>query len=351
MRFGDVLIRVDGEPVTARSKAQLLDFEWDMTIRPAGEEVSFTVLRGTPGEREEVTFTGVLEELPRFPAFGRHLGQLPEHYYETLGLGVEMKTELHDIIHQIPEGPDGVFIKTVDEGSVASRADLKRGDVIYRIDGTETPDIESFRSVLDRALAKGESEILVEATRDRLLKRTALAPDYLMRNRKILLVAPAGENPDADVIFRELWAMGAEVILATPGGADIPRVTLDTPLKADLGLDKLTASDLDLLLIIDGPGAEAFEENQDLLEIIREVQADDKKVLAFVGATALLPVLASEDPLTAKITMPSEVSGRAVSLGANYTGNAVESEENLVTTTGVDRDVIREFLRTLANLR
>jgi serine protease Do len=351
MRFGDILVAVNGDPVSAQSKAQLLDFEWRMTTMPAGEEVAFTVLRGSPGDRTELTLTGVLEELPPFPAFGRHLGQLPEHYYETLGLGVEELTDLHDIIHHIPDNPEGVFIKTVDEGSVASRADLQPGDVIERVAGQPTPTIEVFRRELDKALASGESEIIIEGKRDRLRKKTALAPDYLMRDRRILLVAPAGLNPDVDVILRELWAKGADITLATPGAQPIPRQHLETPVEAGLDLNNLGEPDMDILLLVDGPGAEAFSENEQLLSLISNTLKKQDAVLACIGSTALLPLLASEEPLKQKITMPRELSGRGVTLGANYTGNAVESEDKLVTTTGADRDVIRQFLRAVANKR
>ncbi len=108
---------------------------------------------------------------------------------------------------------------------------------------------------------------------------------------------------------------------------------------------------MDILLLVDGPGAEAFSENEQLLSLISNTLKKQDAVLACIGSTALLPLLASEEPLKQKITMPRELSGRGVTLGANYTGNAVESEDKLVTTTGADRDVIRQFLRAVANKR
>lgn len=351
MLAGDILIAVDGKPVSARSKAQLLDFEWEMTIRPAGEPVTFTVLRGTPGEREELTLSGTLEELPPFPAFGRHLGQLTEHRYATLGLGVEELTDLHRVIHQIQNHPEGVFLKTVEDGSVASRADLQSGDVIQEVAGNPTPGIEEFRRSLDEALARGDSEIVIRAKRNRLKIHTALAPDYLMRNRKVLLLAPAGANPDLDVILRELWAMGAKVTLATPNKESIPREDLSTPLSAELSFGEASQQEADILLIADGPGAAAFHGDELVLALVKEALENEGKLLACIGTSALLPMLASEEAPEEKITMPSELSGRAVMLGANYTGNAVESEGMLVTTTGRDRQVIREFLRTVAGIR
>ena len=351
MRLGDILIEVDGEPVSAKSKAQLLDFEWDMTIREAGEPVSFKVLRGLPGNREEVEFSGVLEELDPFPAFGRHLGQLTEHRYENLGLGIEKLTDLHQIIHRIPFSPSGVFVKTVQEGSVASRADLEFGDVITEINGTPTPTVDAFRETLDAALSSGTPEILVTAQRRRLMTRTALAPDYRLRRQKVLLVAPAGPDPDIDVILRELWAMGAEVRLATPGGKPIPREELAADVEADEDLKAAQLGKADFLVIAGGTGAEAFLEQDHVLNLVRNAMKDKQVVLGCIGTSALLPLLASEEAPEEKMTLPRAVSGRALALGGNYTGNPVESDGKLVTTTALDRQVLRDFLMALAAAR
>lgn len=348
IELGDILIAVDGEPVSAKSKARLLDFEWDMTIRPAGEEVTFTVLRGEPGNREELTFSGILEELEPFPAFGRHVGQLVEQRYQTLGLGVEKLTDLHEIIHRIPFSPSGVFVKNVEDGSVASRADLQDGDVIMEVNGTQTPTIDAFRSTLDEALASGTSEILITTQRRRLFNKTALAPDYRLKKKNILLVAPSGPNPDVDVILRELWAMGASVRLVTPEAAPIPREELERDLIPDEALEDTKLGNADVLLIADGTGAEAFFEQDRLLSLVEKALKKEKVTVGGIGTSALLPLLASDEAPTEKMTLPRAYSGRALELGGNYTGNPVESDGKLVTTTGIDRQVIREFLMALA---
>ena len=74
LQMGDILTKIDGEAVSAKTKAELLDFEWQITIRPAGEPIELTLLRGEPGSREEITLKGELEELELFPAFNRHVG-------------------------------------------------------------------------------------------------------------------------------------------------------------------------------------------------------------------------------------------------------------------------------------
>lgn len=348
LRAGDVIVEMDGEEVSATTRAELLNLEWDYTVKPAGRPVSFTVLRGTPGNRRRLALEGELEELPPIPAFGRHSGELDEHRYATLGLGVEKLVELHHIIHELPTDIRGVFVKRVRENSVASRADLKRDDVILRIGDTPVDGIETFREAFDAALADGAPVIELEVRRRKIRLFTALAPDYLMQNRTVVLVAAPKDSADVDLIRRELLAKGATVRLATPGGVDIPRPELDTPLRADMTLEEVKGTDADVILFAGGEGARDFHGNGTALDIVRAALADEAQTLAAAGPSALLPVLASEEQLEPKLTLPRDMSGQAALRGATYTGKDVESDDGLVTTTGLEREILREFLRAVA---
>jgi len=352
LKMGDILVEVDGEPVSATNKAELLTFEWEQTLRPANETVEFTVLRGTPGDREELVLTGVFEELDPFPAFNRHAGELPEHRYSTLGLGVEKNTYLHHIIHEIAPGTEGVFVKTVEEGSVASRAEIRQGDVIHSISGKPVKTIVDFREILDEELSKQEKSIPVEIIRGKITTITALTPDYLMHNRKVLLVVPEGESPDVDLIRRELLAKGASVEIARAGKTPVERSDELPPLIPEVDLHELSeVPDVDVLMFTGGEGAKAFWEDESLLALVKESLENETQVVAAIGESTLLPVLATEGELEPKITVPRDLSGQAVIRGATYTGKEVESEDMLVTTTGTDRYVLRDFLQKVANIR
>jgi len=122
-RPGDVLTHVNGEPVQARTRADLLNFEWEQSVRPPGEPFNATVLRGGRGHWAPHEFTAVLEPLPPLPQFGRHLGEIPEYRYASLGLGVKSLVDLHLIIHEL-HPVEGVFVKFREDNSTASQADI-----------------------------------------------------------------------------------------------------------------------------------------------------------------------------------------------------------------------------------
>ncbi len=347
LRAGDILTAIDGEPVTARTQARLLALEWKQTVRPAGETVRYSLLRGPPDAREPLEIAAVLEELGPMPQYGRHAGELMEHRYAALGLGLEQLVPLHHIIHEVPIDQGGVLVKFVAPNSVASRADLQPQDIVTHVNGRPVAGMTAFRNAFDASLANSDAAIELHVTRKKLRFVTALAPDYLMKNRTLTLVATEEANPDVDLIRRELLARGARLRLATPDKKAIPRADLGDELSADVALEDLEVGEGDTLLLIGGSGGQRLRNHGPLLRLLQGALASKTRIAA-VGSAALLPVLASEKPLDLKITLLSEDSGEATRRGATYTGKDVESDGHLLTTTGLTRDILREFLLKLA---
>ena len=344
-RPGDVLIDVNGESVHARTRADLLNFEWKHSVRPPGEPFNVTVLRGGRDNWEPVELSSVLVPLGPLPQFGRHLGEIPEYRYATLGLGVKSLVDLHLIIHEI-HPVEGVFVKFREDNSTASQADIEAEDVITHVAGQPVPDFDTFLEIFEGELQAHNPAIELRLARNHLRILTALAPDYLLREVRVILIAPSEGHEYVDLMRRELLAGGAHVRLATPEAAPITRDLLNTSLIADLALEDVDVSEADVILFVGGPGSRSFWENEQALRIAREAMEQNRH-LAAAGPAALLPVLASEEPLTTKITLPREDSAEAVRRQANYTGKDVESDERIHTTTARTRDIVREFLTSL----
>lgn len=344
-RPGDVLVEVDGNPVSARTRADLLNFEWAQTVRPAGEVFRATVLRGRGDDRIRMEIEAVLEALPPMPQFSRHAGEIPEYRYAALGLGVKSVVDLHHIIHEIRER-EGVLVRFAEDNSTASKADIQRNDVITHVAGTEVRNLTEFRHAFEAELARRNPAIEIRLSRRMLRMVTALAPDYLLQHRKVALIAAAEDHEFVDLMRRELLAMGAGITLITPGRVEIQRDLLDRPLQADLPLEDVNVEEFDLILFAGGSGARAFWEDEQALRIAREA-LEQKRHLAAAGPAALLPLLASEEPLTQKITVPREHAAEALRRSATYTGQDVESDDRIHTTTAADRTIVREFLTTL----
>lgn len=343
LRPGDILVEVDGEPVSARNRAQLLNFEWRHTVRPAGEPIHMRVLRGRDEERHEVEIHAKLEALDPIPRFGRHLGEIPEYRYATLGLGVKSVVPLHTIIHELPD-EEGVLVRHLESNSTAAKAGIEANDIITHVAGTRVTSLREFQNVFEAELTRRNPAIDLRITRRRLRVRTAMAPDYPMSRVAVALIAPEENSEYVDLMRRELLAMGASISIVTPDGGEVKRDLLDRPLPADKALADLDVSKYDVILFAGGSGSRAFWENEEALRVAREA-FEQKRHLAAAGPAALLPVLASpEQPLESKITLPRDDSAEAVSRGATYTGQDVESDGRIHTTTAQEREIVRDFL-------
>ncbi len=349
LRTGDILVAVDGKPVSARTKADLLRLEWDQSVRPAGEETSLTVLRGEPGERKELTFRTTLREMELLPTFGLHAGEIVEHRYATLGLGLKELVPLHHLIHALPAEREGVLVHFVEDNSTAKRADLQRLDIIHRVGGKAVRTLTEFREEFENALRETDAVIPLHITRKKLEYITAIAPDYSLKGKKVVLLSPKEDHEFLDVMYRELVAKGADLQICVPGKADLDRETLELKLIADLDIsDARKLDDLDLLLIVGGEGVNDLLEHEEVLAWVEE-RLKEEKMLATVGKAGLIPIQAMNGELDLKVTLPSADSSRALTQGANYTGNDMEKDGPLHSCTGEERDVIRTFINKVSS--
>ena len=82
---------------------------------------------------------------------------------------------------------------------------------------------------------------------------------------------------------------------------------------------------------------------------VRGVHAAER-TLAAVGASAITLVAAEPELLEKKITTSKSRSGEAIKRKAQYTGKDIEKDAGVLTTTGFDRQVIRDFLKALCKI-
>ena len=182
LRQKDVMVEFDGERVrSARQFSRLVE------ETPPGRTVKATIMRD--GQRRDVEITpaegrrsggfrdgdgirafGDLEQLRELGRFGDRLGPFNFNFDfdfpgvlsgRRLGVGV---SELTDQLAQYFGATDGLLVTSVTDGSAASRAGLKAGDVITAINGRAVRSRDDLvRELRD---ATGE-EITIAIVRDR----------------------------------------------------------------------------------------------------------------------------------------------------------------------------------------
>ncbi|MGA2497447.1 MAG: trypsin-like peptidase domain-containing protein [Tepidisphaeraceae bacterium] len=326
LRDGDIIVETDGRPCSARTHAELLDHEWELTTRKPGGDVSFTLLRGPVGGRQRVTVKARLEVQELMPMWGLHAGEIIEHRYDVLGLGVRQIVTFSRILHRLPD-VKGVLVSTAGKVGPAGRAGLRETDIITHVAGRPTPDVAGFQRELEDQLARRAKAIELTIARGKATYSTALAPYYALNNTKVALLVPPKDSEYVELMRRELIASGASLTISAPDAA-------------------LKAADFDIILLAGGTGARELWTNPDALRLVKEA-VEANKIIAAAGASVIVLANAIPDIAGKKLTTTRDLSAEAIKLKANYTGKDVETDGKIVTTTGFDRAAVRAFLKAI----
>jgi serine protease Do len=326
LREGDIVVETDGRPCSARTHAEMLDYDWEFMTRKPGSEVTLTVLRGPADSRQRQTIKATLEPMELLPKSGYQLGEIVEHRYDVLGLGIRQIVTMSRLLDRLPE-VNGVLVSTASQTAPAGKAGLKENDVITQVAGHPTPDVPTFQRELENQLASRTKAIELTVARGKGTRVTALAPNYSLRNTKVALLVPSKDPEYVELMRRELLASGATVTVTTPK-------------------PELKASDFDVILLAGGAGAREWWTNAEVLRLVKEADAS-KKIIGAVGPSAVVLAKAIPEIAGKKLTTAKADSAEVIKQKANYTGKTVETDGKLVTTTGFDRAAVRDFLKTL----
>ena len=141
VKVGDVIVEYDGKPVKDSNELPLL-----VARTPIGRSVTLKLLRGKKTETVSVKIGELKEEEVALeskgtPEFGLTVQPLTPDIAESLGLSDEIK---------------GVVVASVEPGSAADDAGLRRGDVIVEVNQKPVKDVASYRKAVEGA-GKGKS--------------------------------------------------------------------------------------------------------------------------------------------------------------------------------------------------
>ncbi len=318
-RQGDVITAVDGRPVSARTQAQLNDFNWELTVREPGSRAAFTIRRREGNAWVEKTVEATFAEDEPAPKAGYQVGEIPEHRFDDLGLGIQQIVRLTRMMLRLPDAP-GVLVTAVSPGSPAQEAELAANDILTAVDGQATTGPEAFIAAVERACAARQKALVLDVRRGNLSFQTAIAPPYRLAGKRIGVVIPPKAR-DAAFVRRFLTVNGA-----------VP-VALDGPGAPD-------PSGLDALLLLDESPRAAHPPA--VTAALKALHQAGKPVGAVGPAVA---ALAQADGLfKGKKVTTDEATAGLVAGKCENTGKDVETDGRLVTATGENRKVLRAFL-------
>ena len=147
---GDVIVRFNGQGVESQHELPTM-----VAYLPVGTEVNVVVLR----DGKEKTFKVTLEEMTD-EAVASGPAEEDEEMKEELGFTVQnLNPELAKQLNL--DSADGALIASVEPGSPAAEAGLRRGDVILEVDRKKIEDVNVLSQVLEKANDKKSVLFLV----------------------------------------------------------------------------------------------------------------------------------------------------------------------------------------------
>jgi serine protease Do len=349
MRNGDIVLEKNGKKVTVRTLSQLLQFEWEMATQEIGSDLQLKLLRKVNNENAEITFISKMIEDEPAPAFGYQKGEIKELTYQELGLGVQPTVRMSRFAYGITE-PLGVFVSQSVTNFPASRAGLIPNpdpDLITHINNIPITNLQVFEEQLTKALKEKQNCIVLKITRGKFVIETALKPTYKLAGKSVAIIVTTTEPQYWEEITKFAMSTGANTKIFSKSGEPfrIPPANFrekEILVKAHESFEKLNVSEFDSIILLDGNQGNKESESE-ILKYIKEANVANKTIAA-VGSRALLLLQADEKIKTKKITTNEASSETALSLNANYTGKDLESDGNIITTTGRDVDIIKIFL-------
>jgi serine protease Do len=153
LRAGDVILALDGEPVSARFVEELPAFYKRIASREPGSAIELKVLRG------EETYTLSVTTVP--------LGDLQGEDYECpdWGLTVKAITRQMQLARKLPDTL-GVLVTGVKQVGPADLGGLLRNDVIRAINKETVGDLAQLMNLHTKLGSDGESKIMLTVRRN-----------------------------------------------------------------------------------------------------------------------------------------------------------------------------------------
>jgi serine protease Do len=144
LRKGDLIVRMDQSPVRDADELRFL-----LRDVPAGTRVTLGVIRG--GQKREVTITAAPLTAERsMAAFQSSTG---------IRLTALSSKEAREAGYEAPRGL--VAVDNVERNSSASRAGLRRGDIVLSVNSAEVDTLKDFEKAMSQARRSGAATLLL----------------------------------------------------------------------------------------------------------------------------------------------------------------------------------------------
>ncbi|MEI7945920.1 MAG: trypsin-like peptidase domain-containing protein [bacterium] len=343
-KTGDIITGINGKPCSARTKAEMLDIDWGLTIKEPGTKLVFEVKRGSPSAYKNLSIVMNTEESEPIPETN-FPGEIVTYRNDTLGVGYKQLVKVQRILYGL-EQETGVIldVREPEKNGVFDKAELRNFDIVTKVAGKTVIDPASFWQELKTCLLRKDRYIDITACRRKTEITTTLAPFYELKGMKVAVVLPSGKSEYLDLTLRELLSDGADITIVSASNKN-PDICKDS-LFPITTLQEIKGSNFNAVVFMDSLASKSLCNNADALRVVKEAYSAER-VLAAIGASSLVLPAGEAEILKKKITTSEDVSSELINKKATYTGSKIEKDDTIITTTGFDKETVRSFLKSL----
>ena len=168
LRTGDIILAIDGDPVTATNPADEEIFAAAVRRYRIGASVPLTIFR----DGKEISLPITLAASPKPP---REMARYTDADFEFVARDL---TEADRDGQKVPASTRGVVVENVSRGGWADLAQLNTDDIILAVDGKPVPTVAALEAVMKDVAARKPAHVILHVRRGVRTRFLELQPTW-----------------------------------------------------------------------------------------------------------------------------------------------------------------------------
>jgi protease I len=169
-----------------------------------------------------------------------------------------------------------------------------------------------------------------------------------MNNNILMIIAPEGFQDHEYGVPRDIFEEDGCNVKVASKDCDIAFGKFGMEVDIDINIKDINLENFDAIVLVGGPGAVDYLDDQDVLDLVREAFEQNK----IIGAICIAPMIlfAAGILKNKQVTVWDEDNNQSSILFDNdieYTGENVTEDENIITANGPD--AAEEFAELILN--
>jgi serine protease Do len=174
LRVDDLIVGLDGQPISASQPEDVEVLPTMIRQYKIGSTAELTILRG----KEESKIKVELEPSPKLPR------EMKKYQDDNFDFTVRDLAFLDKVREELKEERGGALVDAVSPGGWAALGHLAVGDLIFSVDGEQTPNVAALEKIMKKIAEKKPKSVVLQVRRGIHTLYIELEPSWAMSQIK-----------------------------------------------------------------------------------------------------------------------------------------------------------------------